>query len=451
MDNVIKPQAGPQEEFLSSSADIVFYGGAAGGGKTYSILLEPLRHINNKNFSCTIFRRTSPPIVAPGGLWDEAMSIYPLLGARAIKSPVHYFVFPSGAKIIMNHLQYEDTVYSYQGSQIPLIEFDELVHFTWKQFLYMLSRNRSATANIKPYIRATCNPDPDSWVANFISWWIDQDTGYAIPERNGVIRYFVTVDDEIVWSDSKEELYKKYGIEAKSFTFIRSSIYDNKILLKNNPDYLANLKAQDEVTREQLLNGNWKIRPAGGLYFKIEQISIVNSVPGKIAAICRAWDLAATEETPQNQSPDKTAGVLMARLTDGKFIILDAYGGCLNASNVRKLVYNTGMQDRINYKCNNIRLPQDPGQAGKEQAQSYVKFLAGFNVQIAPVSGNKVKRAEPLAAQWQQGNVYLLKGEWNRRFLNELQGFPDGRHDDFVDAASDAFNTVCKFRNFSSY
>lgn len=447
---IIRPQPGKQEQFLSSNADIVFYGGAAGGGKTYAALIEPLRHINNKNFSCIIFRRTSPQITTPGGLWDTALEMYTALGAKDIRSPNRYFRFPSGAKIVMNHLQYDKTVYDYQGAQIPLIEFEELTHFSWKQFTYMLTRNRSATAGIKPYIRATCNPDPDSWVADFIKWYIDQNTGYAIQERGGIIRWFIIMNDEPIWADNPDELFDKYGIEPKSFTFIPSSVYDNKILLENNCEYLANLKAQDEVTKEQLLNGNWKIRPAGGLYFKANQAPIVNVVPDKIIGICRAWDLAATEATPQNKSPDKTAGVLMARLRNGQFIVLDVFTGCLNAAGVRQAVRSIAIQDRINYRCNSIHIPQDPGQAGKEQAQSYVSFLAGFNVQTERINGNKINRAEPFAAQWQQGNVLLLRGDWNRIYTNELSSFPDGLHDDLVDASADAFNSLTKIRNFEA-
>ena len=447
---IIRPQPGKQEQFLSSSADIVFYGGAAGGGKTYAALIEPLRHINNKNFSCIIFRRTSPQITTPGGLWDTALEMYTALGAKDIRSPNRYFRFPSGAKIVMNHLQYDKTVYDYQGAQIPLIEFEELTHFSWKQFTYMLTRNRSATAGIKPYIRATCNPDPDSWVADFIKWYIDQDTGYAIQEHGGVIRWFIIMNDEPIWADNPDELLDKYGIEPKSFTFIPSSVYDNKILLENNREYLANLKAQDEVTKEQLLNGNWKIRPAGGLYFKANQAPIVSVVPDKIIGICRAWDLAATEATPQNKNPDKTAGVLMARLRNGQFIVLDVFTGCLNAAGVRQAVRSIAIQDRINYRCNSIHIPQDPGQAGKEQAQSYVGFLAGFNVQTERINGNKINRAEPFAAQWQQGNVLLLRGDWNRIYTNELSSFPDGLHDDLVDASADAFNSLTKIRNFEA-
>lgn len=449
---IIKPQAGAQEQFLATSADICLYGGSAGGGKTFAILLEPLRHIINKHFSAMIFRRTSPAITNPGGLYDEALNIYPNIGAKGYKSPNHYFVFPSGAKVVMSHLQYDDTVHSYQGSQIPLIIFDELTHFSWKQFMYMLSRNRSAKAGIKPYIRATCNPDPDSWVAEFISWWIDQETGLAIPERSGIIRWFVVIEDVVIWGDTKEELKEKYDVEPKSFTFIRSSIYDNKILLQNDAGYLANLQAQDQVTREQLLNGNWKIRPASGMYFKENQVQIVDVIPSDIVALCRGWDLAGTEETPQNKSPDKTAGVLMARLKSGQFIVLDVFAECLSASSVRQAIINKSAQDRVNYRVPSvIRIPQDPGQAGKEQAQSYVRMLSGYNIKVNTVNGSKITRAEPFASQWQQGNVMLLRGDWNKKYINEMVAFPEGLHDDVIDASSDAFNEIANYRDISGF
>ena len=159
---ILKPQKGPQEDFLANKADIVIYGGAAGGGKTFGLLLEPLRHIDNKDFGVVIFRRVSTQINAEGGLWDTALQMYMPLGI-SYKTQPYQITFPSGAKITFSHLQYEKDVYSYQGSQIPLICFDELTHFTETQFWYMLSRNRSM-CGVKPYIRATCNPDADSWV-----------------------------------------------------------------------------------------------------------------------------------------------------------------------------------------------------------------------------------------------------------------------------------------------
>ena len=214
---ILKPQKGPQEDFLSNKADIVIYGGAAGGGKTFGLLLEPLRHIDNKDFGVVIFRRVSTQINAEGGLWDTALQMYMPLGI-SYKTQPYQITFPSGAKIAFSHLQYEKDVYSYQGSQIPLICFDELTHFTETQFWYMLSRNRSM-CGVKPYIRATCNPDADSWVKVLISWWLD-DEGFPIRERSGVVRYFFRKDGEIIWGDTRQELMEKYD---KQDIFARQS------------------------------------------------------------------------------------------------------------------------------------------------------------------------------------------------------------------------------------
>ncbi len=445
----IRPQAGPQETFLSSPADIAIYGGAAGGGKTYALLMECLRHVGNGEFGAVVFRKQNTQIMAEGGLLDSAMRIYLPIGARFKVVPAPTAIFPSGAKISFRHLQYEREKHDWQGSQIPLLCFDELTHFSEGQFFYMLSRNRS-TCGVRPYVRATCNPDADSWVARFIAWWIDQDTGYPIPERSGVVRYFSREDGKIVWSDSREELQEQFGKDAvKSVSFIASNIYDNKILLEADPGYLANLKALSEVQRERLLMGNWKIRPSAGQYFKREMFRVVHSVPDKIASVARAWDLAATTISPAAPNPDRTASCLMARLRNGQYIILDVQRRALGAADVRQLLRNTAEADRVQYPGCRVMIPQDPGQAGKDQAASLVHFLAGYGVKTHTVTGSKITRAEPFAAQVQHGAVMVMAGAWNEEFFDELEGFPDAMHDDQVDAASDAFQAVCKVHDWS--
>jgi hypothetical protein len=163
----ISGQPGPQTEFLRTSADICIYGGAAGGGKTVGLILEPLRHVTRvANFTAVFFRRTMPQITNPGALWDESLKLYPLVGGIPHLG-VREWRWPCGGKIKFGHLQFETTVYDWQGAQIAQICFDELTHFTAHQFFYMVSRNRS-TCGVRPYIRATCNPDADSWVADFL-------------------------------------------------------------------------------------------------------------------------------------------------------------------------------------------------------------------------------------------------------------------------------------------
>lgn len=449
---VLKPQEGPQEMFLSCKADICIYGGAAGGGKTYGLLLEPLRHINNSKFGAVIFRKNYNQVFSQGGLWDTASKIYPYCDATPTKNPKAAWVFKSGMKVTFAHLEYEKDVLSWQGSQIPLIMFDELTHFTKHQFFYMLSRNRS-DSKVRGYIRATTNPDADSWVAGVIEWWIDKDTGYPIQERSGVIRYMYYYNDAIYWADTKEELFERFDLNTeskkmaiKSVTFIASKLTDNKILMNIDPSYIGNLQALPKVEKERLLNGNWKIRPAAGLYFKRPYFNIVEMIPNDVIRWVRAWDFAATADRKNSRpedGPAYTAGVLIGKRKNGRFIIADVINSRLSAAEVEKTVLNTAIIDKQKYKRVRIRLSQDPGQAGKAQAEYYIKMLAGFDVTAQRESGSKETRAEPFAAQCQAGNVDILLGSWNDIYLSQLESFPESVFKDMVDASANGFHELC--------
>lgn len=441
----LAPQAGPQTQFMASSADIIIYGGAAGGGKTYALLLEALRHKDVKSFGAVIFRHNYNQITAEGGLWDASQKIFNQVpDAHSRKSPKLHWRFDGGAKLSFAHIERDEDLKSWQGTEIAYIGFDELTHFTKHQFLYMLSRNRT-TCGIRPYVRATCNPDSDSWVAEFISWWIDQETGYAIPERSGQIRWMVVLNDIIYWGDTPEELAKKYDVnveDCKSVTFIASRLEDNKILMESDPGYLANLKAMTEVDTERLLRGNWKIKAAAGSFFKRSQVGeILTEVPKDLVAVCRGWDLAATDKDEDDEAAF-TAGVLMGRRENGRFVIIDVINRQLKAGDVRSTVLVTAKMDHAKYAWCRQRLPQDPGQAGKDQKASYMEMLAGFDVHMIPESGDKATRAEPMAAQWQHGMFDLVAGEWNEAYLNQLESFPDSKWKDMVDASSSAFNEI---------
>lgn len=167
---VFRPQPGPQRKFFETKADIAIYGGAAGGGKTWALLLEALRHRGEADFSAVFFRRNTVQVRNPGGLWDESFKLYPGSGATPFSATLEW-KFRSGAKVKFAHLEHDKTVLEWQGAQLPLLCFDELTHFTAAQFWSMTARNRSV-GPVAPYIRATCNPDADSWVAELVSWWI---------------------------------------------------------------------------------------------------------------------------------------------------------------------------------------------------------------------------------------------------------------------------------------
>lgn len=447
---VIRPQPGPQEMFLSSPADIAIYGGAAGAGKTYGLLLEPLRHKDVLGFGALCFRRSVPQVTQTGGLWDTARYIYPPFGLYAIGNPLEYRRRSTGESLIrFAGLEHEKDVYGYDGAQIPLIMFDQLESFTWHQFFYMLSRNRSL-CGVVPYIRATCNPDPDSWLANFISWWIDQDTGYPIKERGGVIRYFVRRGESLVWADTRTELLRQFDdledYEIKSCTFIPGTIYDNKKLLAANPEYLGNLKAMALVERERLLGGNWKIRAAAGLLFRREWCPILNTYPDPddLEAIVRGWDLAATEPTEQND-PAWTVGVKLARyrrrhrLAPKRYVVLHVVRRQASPAKVENLILETAREDGRSAR---VRVPQDPGQAGKDQARRFIGLLSGYDARTRLESGDKQTRFLPFSAQAECGNIDIVRGPWNDDYFRSLEAFPDGKIKDDADASSAAFDEL---------
>lgn len=388
-----------------------------------------------------------------GGLWDASFETYGLYpGARGIKSPAPYWKFPSGAKVNFRHLERDEDVYKWQGTEICLLSFDELTHFSERQFFYMLSRNRS-TCGVRPYVRCTCNPDADSWVADFISWWIDQDTGYAIPERSGKIRYFGRINEEIMWGDTPEEVMaiaeeRDYDVkleksDIKSVSFILSTIYDNEALLKSDPGYLANLKSLSLIERERLLMGNWKIKSARGLFFPRMDAKLIEEIPDDVVRWVRAWDLAATDEDEKGD-PAYTASMLIGKRRNGRYIVADVTNNRLKASKVRELVRNTALMDKKSHRRVTIRMNQDPGQAGKEQRDSYIKYLTGFHVVFERETGTKESRAEPFATQWQAGNVDILVGAWNEMYLSQMESFPESKFKDMVDCSSTGFNEIEK-------
>src|SRR5947209_10530392 len=439
----ISGQPGPQTEFLRTAADICIYGGAAGGGKTVGLILEPLRHVGRvANFTAVFFRRTTPQITNPGGLWDESRTFYPRLGGIPHLG-MREWRWPRAGKIKFSHLQFETTVHDWQGAQITLICFDELTHFTAHQFFYMVSRNRS-TCGVKPYIRATCNPDADSWVADFLAWWIDPESGLPIPERAGVLRYYVRIAGRIAWADRPEDLMQHLpapedlppGVDPPrpiSVTFIPATVFDNPILLRANPEYYAWLLSLPTLECERLLGGNWKIRPAAGLYFKHEWCAIVDELPADLD-IVRYWDLAATEKTERND-PDWTVGIKLGRDSSGGYYMLDRVRVRANPGDVDRLLRDTAEQDGKRVR---IGFGQDPGQSGKSQALHLVRMLDGFTVTPASESGDKLTRFGPFSSQCRAGNVKIRRGVWNEELFRVLEGFPDLAHDDEVDACSGA-------------
>ncbi len=179
--------------------------------------------------------------------------------------------------------------------------------------------------------------------------------------------------------------------------------------------------------------GQYQQRPApleGGL-FKPDSIPVIDAIPeGQSIKWVRGWDLAATVDG------DFTAGGKIGRLADGRFVIADMVRLRCGPDERDAAMANTASRDG---KGTRISIPQDPGQAGKTQVLYLTRKLAGYTVDSSPETGDKVTRAEPLAAQVNVGNVMMLRGPWNDQLINEMRMFPNGANDDQIDSLSRAF------------
>ena len=445
----VRPQP-KQALFLSNSADICIYGGARGGGKTTGMLMEASRHSRNKKFGVVWFRRSMPEIIREGGVWDEAHKLWSW--CAKFNENEHTLRFYNGARITFAQIQYDQSTSEWLGAQIGLLCFDQLETFSEKQFFDLLAANRSMSG-VRPYVRATCNPEP-GWLCDFapektgfLSYWISED-GYADLSKIGKIRYFVRRDGQLFWADTAQELIDKYpGEQPKSVSFIVSTVFDNQILLQQNPEYLASLMAQDHVTRERWLGdakrgGNWKIREKSGNVFDRNWFKVIypKDLPNEPYQEVRFWDLAATEKKIGKRDPDHTSGTKM-RYYKGKnlFVIMDVVDAQIEPAATDELMWGTACGD--GFLCR-VRWEREGGASGVRDGYNIVTKLHGFDAEGIPSQGDKIQRAKPLATQAKAGNVVLLYGEWNESFKNQLHSFPEGRHDDECDSASSCFNCL---------
>lgn len=432
-----RPHPGPQTDYFSIDADILIYGGSAGGGKTWCLLADPLRWIHVPGFNAVILRRDSEQIRQAGGLWDASLEIYRLVGGQERE---HTLDWRFGTqRIRFDSMLRENDKLSYQGAEIAYLAFDELTHFSQSQFWYLQSRNRSK-CGIRPYTRGTCNPDPNSWVFEFLGPWVDDEfhqDGERFSAKSGEVLWFVR--DER--NDSLTYYREHPGIKgAKSLCFVRASLQDNPTLLEKDPGYLETLMAMPLVDRERLLHGNWAIAE-GGNFFKPEWFEILEKEPDIVKKL-RFWDLAASKPKPGFEDPDYTVGILIGKTRFNRFGILDVKRLRGTPGEVEQLVADTAIEDGIDVP---IRMEQEGGASGKTVIDHYARnILAGFDFSGNPPKGDKPTRAKPLASQAEAGNVFLLKAQWNKSYLNELAVFPNPKiHDDQVDASSGAYRELC--------
>lgn len=378
---------------LHSRSPEVLYGGSAGGGKSDSLLMAALQYVDIPDYAALLLRRTYKELALPEAIMDRAHEWLTPTDAKW-REDSKTWEFPAGATLTFGYLEGPRDHYRYQSSAFQFIGFDELTQFQEVQYRYLFSRlRRLAVSDIPLRMRAASNPGGvgHEWVYH----------RFIDPETRG---------DRI---------------------FIPAKLGDNPYL--DQAEYIASLNKLDPITREQLLNGDWNVRPEGGI-FRREWLNLISASPASAMLKCRFWDKAATQD-----GGDYTAGALVGIL-NGQVYILDIQRVQLSPGGVEKLIYQTAMLDGPEVM---IRMEQEPGSSGVDVIDHYTRYvLAGYNFKGVKSTGSKVARATPLSTMAESGNLFILARPWTEPLINELILFPAGPHDDQVDAVSGAFNAL---------
>lgn len=460
---------GPQELARESTATVVIMGGAFFGGKTWSLLTDPLEHIGRQDFRAPIFRRTMPDHRRAGGTWDESLKIYPLVGGKSREQPAEWR-FPSGAQIRMHHMQHMSDAEAWKrGSQMSRCYIDQAEEFEEKMFWALFSRLRSSLG-IPPKIMATVNPVPaddpiGGWLNKLVNWWWDPKTGYALRERSGVVRYFYRIDGEAVWYDTEEEAIQTHRelyetttaagetrhMRPTSMTFIAATMDDNPIGEALNPEYRSGLNQGTAVEKERGLLGNWLIVDQGGILIQPAWFGGKYVDPGEVpigGRTIRGWDKAASKQRG-NRDSSKTASGLMT-MVDGvgelppRWYIRGSTADYLELHDREGFIVDTADCDG---KSVGVRVEQEPAGSGKDMGRITVGRLAGYDAAAVLTRGeDKKQRVTPLAAQCKAGNVYIVRDGgtgWNNDLIAAARVFDGGQPgSDRWDALALAFNEL---------
>lgn len=374
-----------------------FFGGAAGGGKSDALLMGSLLYVDVPGYSALILRKTLTALRMPGGLLERAHQW--LRGSPAVWHGLERcFTWPSGATLTFGYLEHVTDRALYEGSHYHRISFDEVPQFALSDYRYLFSRlrrPRDGPASLIPLaMRAAGNP-----IGPGLGWVRERfiDPGDA---RRPVVRSF---------------LRDNPGLDAEA--------------------YIRSLAELDPVTRRRLLEGDWEARELGG-YFDRTWFEVVDHVPLGARTV-RFWDLAATEATSASPDPDWTAAARLSLTTEGELYVEDVIRARKRPGEIERLIRQTAELDGV--RCQ-VAIEQEPGSAGEHLLAHYRRrVLQGYAIRGWRPTGDKLTRAKPLSARAEAGDVKLVRGAWLPAFLEECEAFPEGDHDDQVDALAGAY------------
>lgn len=421
--------------------------------------MRHLRFAHDPNYRAYCIRKNSSAIMSSGGLFWEAVKLYTQYDPKLkVKLKDQKVVFSSGAEVSFSHYENDTAAKKYQGIQISNIFYDEVTHADNEEQLWWLwSRLRSDSDNTHS-MWWSCNPDNDSWVLKYAMWYLYPEghefAGRPDPEKNGIVRYLLRINGDLVWGDTAQELKDKYGEDKEPISFqgLFGTIDDNPPLLKSNKLYKSNLEALPRLERERLLHGNWFARSEASGYWKRSWCGEILKpyAQSEVLKSVRAYDLAGSVPSETNPDCDYSVGVRMDLLKNGNYVITDVVRWRSRYGEVERKILEVAESDG---KKVDIVIPRDPGQAGLAAAQMLARTItgSGYYCRMKPTSKSKIERFRPFGSACENGLVEIVRNcaddLWNKTyndntwFYNEMEAFDGGRrgHDDSVDAVSEAF------------
>ncbi len=408
-----------QHAFCAYQGKEAFYGGAAGGGKSYSLLMSGLAYVDVPGYSALIIRRTLEELELPEALIDLA---HQWLGPTdaAWNGNKHRWTFPSGATLTFGYLKNPGSERRYQSAAFQFIGFDEVTAFPEDQYTYMLARCRRPK-------RSTRGVSPDGVGLGDVPLRVRSASNPGGDGHDWVKTRFVNPDSRLA-------------------PFFPSKLSDNPHL--DEASYVEMmLLMSDPVTRERMMAGDWDVL-VEGTRFRREWFDTWRDAyrPGATGMV-RHWDLAATEPSPEAKDPDYTVGTRLHALPNGEYDVVDVVRGQWSSAKAEAQILATARADG---RLVTIGIEQEPGSAGKKVVEDFQnRVLRGYAVQGVRPTGSKFTRAGPVASAAERGKLAVIRGAWTAPWLNELSLFRDsspGRpyhgHDDQVDSLSGAFELV---------
>lgn len=414
----------PQHAFLYIDHILeALYGGAAGGGKSSALLSAALQYVDVPGYSALLLRRTFRDLGQPDALIPRSKEWLSGTDARWNDND-HRWTFPSGATLTFGYLAHEDDKLQYQGAAFQFVGFDELTQFTETQYRYLFSRLRRPSgiaddaplADVPLRMRSASNPGGPGhdWVKQRFGLYRHDETDESAPY----------VCHEPGW------------VEEHGRIFIPARIDDNPHL--DREEYEESLSELDPVTRAQLRGGDWDACQPGDLFRRSWFDVCAHPPPG--CEWVRFWDLAATEPSSANPDPDWTVGLKLGRTPEGTWVIADVRRFRKRPEGVETEIKQAAKLDGISVP---VWIEQEPGSSGKNTIAHYQRsVLPGHQVRGERSTGSKEERAGPVSSKAEARLIEIVRADWNLAFLDEVEAFPGGGHDDQVDALSGAFSKL---------